>query len=274
MRDTREGVIENMPEREYHGGPELSSTAAKAIVHCPAEYHWNRTHPIVKDVFDTGALAHRLILGDGDSVHVVDAYDWRTKAAQQAKKDARTAGKRAVHRGDLLAASAMARSVRTTPDVADIFTRPGKAEVSLFATDPVTGVKLRGRCDWLTESSGRPCIVDVKTTATDTHPDSLAKAIASFGYHQQAAFYIDLLDQCGQPDAVFYFVFVPEVGPHPPRVVSLQPAALERGRELNSRAIETFATCSETGEWPCTHSTFLPPLDLPKWAYFDKEQPA
>lgn len=267
----RDGIVTGLPEAEYHqGGTELSSTGAKTIVACPAEYDWQRTHPVHKDAFDVGALAHRLILGTGDAVTVVDAYDWRLKTNQQTKKAEQEAGRRAVHRGDLLAASRMARAVRTDPEVGPVFAGAGEAEVSMFADDPESGVRLRGRCDWLTEVRGRPLIVDVKTTTTDTHPESLGKAIASFGYHQQAAFYLDLLAACGQPDAMFAFVFVPTEGPHRPRVVFLNNDALDRGRELNRRAINIFAECTQSGEWPCKHSTFIT-IDLPGWAYYDKD---
>lgn len=266
----RDGLTPSMPDSEYHGGPELSSTAAKTIIRCPAEYYWQRTHPVRKDIFDEGALVHRLILGDGDTVHVVDAYDWRTKAAQQAKKDGRAVGHRIVHRGDLLAASKMARTVRATPEARRLLDSPGQAEISMFATDPESGVRLRGRMDWLTKEGGRPCIVDVKKTATNTHPDALTRQIASFGYHQQGAFYIDLLALCGQPDATFYLVFVPEIGAHKPRVVQLAPEAIERGRELNRQAIETFVTCTKANEWPCSHGQLIT-LGLPAWAYYDED---
>lgn len=268
----RDGLVSDMSDTEYFtGGTELSSTGAKAIVRCPAEFHWQQVHPVQKDIFDEGALAHRLILGAGDDVHVVDAYDWRTKAAQQAKKDERSAGHRVVHRGDLLAASKMARTVRSTPEAQRLLSRPGKAEMSMFATDPDTGIRVRGRMDWLTtEDDGTPCIVDVKTTATNTHPDALTRQIASFGYHQQAAFYTDLLALCGQPGATFYFIFVPHIGAHKPRVVRLEPEAIERGRDLNRQAIETFIACTKANEWPCNHEQLIT-LGIPAWAYYDED---
>ena len=62
------GIYADLDERTYHGdahlaphlGRSLSATGAKTILDCPARYHWERSHPVHKDAFDVGTLAHEL----------------------------------------------------------------------------------------------------------------------------------------------------------------------------------------------------------------------
>ena len=129
----------DVPEAEYHAdrnlsptlGRSLSSSGAKTILDCPARYQWEREHPRVKDAFDQGTIAHALILKNPDPrLRVVDCTDWRSKAAQDARKAIRAEGNVAVSRADLLAASKMAQAVRRHRVASAIFAQ-GKAEQSI-----------------------------------------------------------------------------------------------------------------------------------------------
>jgi hypothetical protein len=87
------GIHLDVPEDAYHGGPELSSSGAKTLLRNPARYHYERTHPRPStDAMDVGSIAHHLILHRGGSLLVVDAYDWKTKAAQAARDEGRAQG--------------------------------------------------------------------------------------------------------------------------------------------------------------------------------------
>jgi len=63
-----------------------------------------------------------------------------------------------------------------------------------------------GPTSYPTVGRGRPIIVDYKTAAS-ANPRRFAKSVAEYGYHQQAAWYIDGLEQItGAADAAFLFV--------------------------------------------------------------------
>lgn len=263
-------IRDDVSDADYHSGDGLSSTGAKTIIECPAKYLYQREHPTHKDVYDQGHVIHELILGKGSGFVVVDADSWRTKAAKEAKDAAHAEGKAPILRADYEGAKAMADAVHGHPEVGPIFAT-GAAEQSVYVTDPDTGVQLRCRPDWLTETnSGRPVCVDVKSTAGGTHPWTLGKVISDFGYHQSAAFYTDVLALADIPDALFLLLFVSKSGHVEPRAVNLPLSALNRGRELNRRAIDTYAECAASGEWPCTHPTFIE-VDIPAYAYIDKD---
>ena len=78
-----------MDEATYHGDPvpggSLSSTGARKLLppSCPALFRWQQDHPVHKDVFDFGSAAHRLVLGAGPEIALLDYDNMRTKAAQE-----------------------------------------------------------------------------------------------------------------------------------------------------------------------------------------------
>ena len=114
-----------LPETAYHAdlsltptlGRSLSVSGAKTLLTDPARFLYERENGRPpKDVFDEGTLAHELILRGGDDrIRIIDAYDWRSKAAQEAKKAAHEQRLVPAHRGTLLMASKVARAVRTNP---------------------------------------------------------------------------------------------------------------------------------------------------------------
>ena len=273
------GIYPDISDLDYHADPALSSTGAKALIECPAIYREQRDNPPVKDAFDFGHVAHRLLLGKGSEVAVYPADCLgangavSTTAAKDFAKTAREQGKVPIKPDDYSKAELMARKVREHPEIGGVFAS-GVAEMSAWAPDPDSGVMLRCRPDWLTEDrEGRPVIVDYKTTTGDVHEWALAKVIADRGYHQSAAFYLDTLALAGAidlDDATFLLVFGSKAAPHQVRAVTLPPAALDRGRELNRRAIDLFAACTETGDWTCTHPAYAV-IDLPRYAYKDKD---
>lgn len=254
---TRQGIVHNLEEAEYHGGPELSSTGIKTLLHCPAEYAWEREHGRAnKDAYDFGHVVHKLILGKGDVIDVIDAKDWRTAKAQDAKKAAYAARHIPILTKDYENARAAAEYVLTHPQVGPLFAE-GEAEVSCFHADPSTGVKMRTRFDWLTQtSSGQKIILDVKTTSHGTHPDDLGGwygTLRKYGYHQQAALYTESLAAQGHPDPLFFFVFVTTDEPYGVRVVDLDAESLAEGRDRIREGIDLFAACTASGDWSCQH---------------------
>lgn len=256
------GLIEHMPEDHYHAHKgSLSVSGAKTILRAPALFQWQQDHPVHKDVFDVGSAAHKLVLGVGAEIVEVEADSWRTKAAKEAKDAAHADGKAPILRADYEQAQAIAHEVHGHPEIGRLFAT-GAAEQSVYATDPDTGIPLRCRPDWLTETNdGRPVCIDVKSTAKGTHErDLLGRygAIAKFGYHQSADFYSHVLGLAGvRVDALFGLLFVSKSGVPMPRLVWLDGETLYEGRRLNREAIDTYARCTESGDWSCPHPAFI-----------------
>lgn len=256
--------IYDMPEDEYHAHPALSVSAAKKLLppSCPAIFDYERTagqkH---RREFDFGHAAHLVVLGSGPELHVVNADNFQTKAARAERDEAYARGAVPLLPDEFDTVQNMATALRQHPLTAELFAEGGLAEQSLFWTDPDSGVPCRARLDWLSHR-----IVDYKTT-TDVSPAAISRAVEKFGYHMQAAWYLDgaaLLDLVA-PDAEFLFVFQDKNPPHLVTVVDLDDIALKVGGERNRLAREVYRDCTKAGVWP-TYSNDIERISLPAYA--------
>ncbi|MGD3153885.1 PD-(D/E)XK nuclease-like domain-containing protein [Tsukamurella tyrosinosolvens] len=245
--DEVDGLHFDIPEAEYHAHPgSLSSTGAKLLAtRTPAEFRHNQLNGRApKKVFDLGTLVHKIVLGAGATIVTVDAADWRTKAAKEERDQAYADGKTPVLERDWQRAERMADALSLSKTATDLLS-VGAPEVSMLGTDPETGVRLRGRLDWL-----RPdAVVDFKTAA-DASPHAFARAAGDFGYYQQDPFYRDLLNLLGSPVDDFIFIVQSTEPPHLVSVNRLTHDDVVDGRTANRRAITTYAICTDTGNWP------------------------
>lgn len=250
------GVYE-MGNDEYHADPapfpSLSSSGAKKLLppSCPARFKYERDYPSVSsDVFDFGSAAHRMVLGAGPTIVSIDALDWRTNAAKAARDEVRATGGIALLDADYQTVLAMRDAIAGHPLVSALFGN-GEPEQSLFWQDEASEVWRRARLDWLpNETTGRMIVADYKT-ARSAHPETFAKAAADYGYHQQAAWYLDGVKALGlAEDPAFVFVVQEKTAPYLVSVVELDATALRIGRHLNWQAIDIFATCESTDTWP------------------------
>lgn len=259
-------VIYDMPEHEYHAHPAFSQSGAKVLLKSPARFKWERDNPVHRDVFDEGSAAHRLVLGVGADIYVVPAESWRTNDSKMQQAEARRNGLVPVLPETYERVAAMADKL-SEHSLAMQLLSAGDPEVSLFHTDPATGVKIRGRFDFL----GAVIASDYKTTAKED-PQAFGRSVADFGYHMQAAWYLDLLEAVGLPRQAFAFIVQSKTPPYDVFVSDLTDAAIQRGRELNRRAIERFRDCTASGLWPSpVRDDAWITTDLPRWAYYDNE---
>jgi len=260
-------VVVDLAEAEYHAHPALSSSGARKLLppSCPAVFDWERRNPPEgKAVFDFGSAAHKLVLGAGPPIRVVDAPDWRTKAARDERDSARSDGHIPVLVHEHEQVQAMAHALTDHPVAAQLFAA-GTPELSLFWRDDRSGVECRARLDWWTTNVlGEPVAVDYKTTVS-ADPRSVQRSIASYSYHQQDAWYTDGIQSVGlADDPGFLFVFQEKSPPYPVTVVSLDAESRRIGAARNRQARSIFAQCVETGEWP-GHADQIVRLELPAW---------
>lgn len=260
---------------EYHAHPALSSSGARKLLapSCPALFRWWRDHEQAPSrVFDFGHAAHKMVLGDGPELVVIDADSYRTKAAQVARDNTYALGMVPLLPAEYQTVLDMACELRAHP-AAEMLRRPGKPEQSLFAKDEATGVMLRARIDWLPEAvDGRITIVDYKTAAS-VDPAAFARSIAKYGYYQQAAWYISMVGALDLADDVrFLFVAQEKIAPYLVTVFELDEYSLRIGRRRNREAIEVFARCTEAGEWPgYVGADDVQMLSLPAWMEAEEE---
>jgi hypothetical protein len=233
----------------YHSDPvpggSLSSTGARAILRSPAHFLHNRTKAAKEptDEMLFGTVAHRLVLGAGEKIEIIDADNYKTKAAQEAKALALATGKTPVLPKAYAIAERMAAVVHSHP-IAGKLVQGGEPEMTMVWAR--NGIMCRAMADYVTDDG----IVDYKTT-TDVDLHAIRRAFWRYNYHQQDAFYRDGFQfTTGVARPTFKFIFQEKTAPYVVRVVSLDSASVTEGRLLNERAIEIYRDCEALEEWP------------------------
>lgn len=269
------GVYDQMPEDAYHADPvpggSLSASGAKLLLppSCPAMYAYRRDHPKTSAAFNYGTAAHKLVLGSGPPIDVIEADDWRTKAAQDKRKESLAAGNVPLLAREYAEVQAMAAAIERHP-IAGALLDParGKAEQSAFWIDEDTGIWRRLRFDFLpyAREVRRLIITDYKT-CDKADADSIAKAVANYGYHIQAAQYLDgarALDL--DEDPAFIFVFQEKQAPYLIHIIGLDDDDIEHGRDLCRLACEIWRDCTAADYWPGYSDYDITYISLPRWA--------
>jgi hypothetical protein len=268
------GIHDGIPEQQYHADKEsLSVSGAKKLLppSCPALFKWERDNgQPPKAAFDFGHAAHAAVLGVGAELAVIEAEDWRSKAAREARDEAYAAGKTPILAADKVRVDGMAEALRANPLAAALLNPDrGKPEQSAYWLDPTHDVVRRCRFDWLPDTDGgRLLLTDYKSTAS-AEPKAFAKSAATYGYDMQAAWYMDVAHGLGLADDIaFLFVAQEKTAPYLVTVCELDTEAVARGRRRNDRALQVYAECSATDTWP-SYTTDVELISLPRWAFFE-----
>src|SRR5436305_7172715 len=139
--------------------------------------------------FDIGVAAHLAVLEpgrQGDSIVVIEAGDYRSSKARDARDAARASGKVPLLPYQLDIVQAIAGSIRAHPIAARAF-KGGEAEVTLTWHDPGTGIPCKARPDYLPAHGG--WLVDLKTAAS-ANPRTWRDQAYGLGYPARAAWYL------------------------------------------------------------------------------------
>lgn len=269
---TEPGVYD-IPVDEYHRDPvvggSLSSSGARMLLppSCPAKFRYEQDHPgeTSKRHFDIGNAAHKLVLGAGAELVVIDAANYKTKSAQDQQRAAHAAGAVPLLPHEYEQVQAMAAAIRGH-EIAGPLLEPGSgwAELTLVWKDKHTGIWCRARLDWV-RGGERTVIVDVKTTRAGDL-DSISRFVADHGYHVQEAWYRAGAEALGlaDRDTVFVFVFVEKDPPYLVTPVYLDPTALRIGTAKCVQALSIYQHCVTENHW-YGHTDDLALVSLPPW---------
>jgi hypothetical protein len=257
------GIYPGVKNATYHADPALGSTSLKTLAtRTPANYQHDLTHPKFSDAFTLGTAAHSLILEDSMAdIVVVEADNWLTKFAKEAKAEALSAGFQPLLTKEWAQVQAMRDAVMAHPLAKAAFT-DHKAEQSVFWDED--GLMLKCRPD-----AWQPgALIDLKT-ARSADPNDFGKTAHEFGYHQSAAHYIDGVKAATGEELPFHFVLVEKSEPYLVSVVELDVEAINIGRQLNDRAKRIYRECVESNTWPGYPAAEL--ISLPMWAIYQAE---
>lgn len=269
MKITKPGLVFDMDDETYHADPvpggSLSSSLARRLTeHVPAKAvatHHNRKPTASMNL---GKAAHLHALGAGPEM-IVWLYDGRTKAG----KEERARYAEAIASERVVAVTAderqqvldMVAALRGNPEVAAMLDA-GTPEVSVFWQEQ--GAWCRGRFDLLGD------VGDDYKTCDDASARGFERAMSTYGYHQQADFYLRGLRAIGHPagDQPMRFICQEKTAPYLVQVHTCDELAMEIAAALNDRAIGIFAESIASGEWAGYPTLHAEPTALPTNYFF------
>lgn len=279
------GIYDGVAMEVYHGpnlcdGPSISSSGLRTIENESPLHYWvnspynpDREPEEANDAFDFGRAAHTLLLGEQGfrekfAVRPKEWKDWRTDAAQQWRRDMRKAGRSILTPADVEAIKKVADSLARHPVVQGGLLN-GEIEQTIAWKDRATGVWLKARPDAMPRDR---VVVDLKTCASADRC-SVSNALAEYGYHMQMALIgmgIEAVTGEAPGNDDYVLVFVEKKAPYAVSIRPIDPEAIWYGRRQLRRAIDTFARCIESGDWP-GYDSDLATACLPKF-YQDRLQ--
>jgi len=262
---TTRGVYRGVPEGDYHRArTSLSSSGARRLLEiAPAEWLYELDHPEVREPtpeMEKGTAVHTLVLGVGPAIVEIKAPNWRRPADQDERKAIRSRGGVPLLTHEVALVEAMAEAVLTHDEAGPLFDE-GDPEVSAYGPDPITGVMMRARTDWLQ----RRRAMDLKTCESSS-PRDFEDEVRRFGYHVQQAWYELTFEAAEAPLDEFVFVAVAKRPPHLVAVHRLTRRAVDLGADIARRALNKYAALRESDEWP-GHPPGVHEIDLPDWHY-------
>lgn len=262
MTDLSPGIYYDIPAADYHALPYISNSYLGRLKDCPAAAKVPQEDTPAMAV---GRAAHCLILEADvfdDKYCIGPSFDRRTKAGKQAYEAFLTTlnGRESIDQDTFDRLYAMSRSITRHPSASGLIQK-GKAEVTLIWVDDPTGLTCKARVDWLPDNVDK-CFIDLKTTK-DAEERPFLNSVLGFGYHRQAAFYLDGANALGLPYDLFGFVAVEQEAPHRCEVYTLSQAFVDHGRKEYRDLMTVEMACREAGEYPAYKSPGITELDLP-----------
>jgi hypothetical protein len=293
MKITKPGFYKGMLAEDYFDDPcaepSLSQSLCKILIE-QSPLHARQAHPrLAVEVQGTdedetekydkakaiGNACHLIMMGRGKRLSIIDAANFKSKAAQTDKQAAIIAGDEPILRKHYLIAHAMSLAARlqlASIDGCEKAFKEGDGEVVIANVED--GIWLRSMVDWITPDLRE--VWDLKTSGMSASPYATGKLMASAGWHLQAAMHeriLDALDPAGAGRRRFFYVCQENEAPFALTVNEIGEAALTIGRKQIQYAVDIWRRCLVGNIWPAYPLRIIRP-ELPGWAenaWIDRE---
>ena len=266
--------MSNYHEREaaYRASAGLNQSALKPLKVSPQHARYRADVPVKQtDAMALGTLFERLVACPDDLRAEVKA-DYAKERARYTEQKARAEadGVLLVAADAWAKAEAMRDAVWRSADASALLTGADYCQPLHWTYD---GQARKGLLDARKVVNGKHLVIDLKTTSATMTPDELAKQVETYGYHLQAAWYLQGYREVYGVDAEFWFVFVESAAPHAVVCVQLDDDWLAAGAAEVEALAAVWRDCEEAGVWPGPaemavngEPRFPAKLSRPKWA--------
>lgn len=261
-RGIRKPGIYTLPSARYFADPVVRPSLNHSVLRLlldKSPMHARAAHPRLSpelvekepsDAMLAGTVLHRLILGRGETIRIVEEPSWRGKAAASAWDEAMEAGEVPIlaHKFAELrkCADAVVAQLRADPEAASFFA-PGKSEAIAIAR--VGPVWLRCMVDRLPDAEGDP-LWDLKSTGQSARPADWERSLAN-RHATQAAFYRWVVGTAlKRPVGEMRFAVFERDPPYAVSIVSPGETMMDAAEAEVRKGIEMWARCMVMDDWP------------------------
>lgn len=265
------GLYHNIPYADYELIPAIRQSELTQWFKLPTAAHVR--HALLHARDETTALAvgsalHAAVLEPerfAAEYAVPPKVDKRTNAgkAEWAEFEAANEGKTRLTHDEYAAAVDMSRAILDHPLARKMLTGNGFSESVIVWQDPETRQACKARIDRITSLNMWTVVVDIKTTAR--RASEFDRCIGDYGYHIQAAFTLDGLNELQPHERRFLNIVVEKAPPHCVAVVEMDATTIEEGRQAYAHALRRYQECEENQHWP-GYDRGVVPVTIPKWA--------
>jgi hypothetical protein len=248
---------------EYHGDrTHISSSIIKEMMRSPAHCKAYLTRPHKEtDAMKVGTAIHMAILEPHLLGSTYVYWDEYKRGKDYTDFVAKNKGKIILKTTDMDKVLGMATAVREYRDYPiQRAIEIGHAELSIYWTDPETGIKLKIRPDSFSEYG----TIDIKKTQ-DARPHQFIRSCKDYGYDVQAAMYMTGMELFLGKKTPFYFLAVEEEAPHGVWVHEVSQEMYDSGMRKFRKALNEYKECMDTGIWPAYRDAFSV-VNWPAWA--------
>lgn len=262
MKVTQPGIYTEFPTDAYFADPtpdpSLTQSIAKTLLNQSPRHAWfnsPRLNPNYKEPdekkFDLGSAAHKHLIGRGTDLGTIDADDYRTKAAQQAREAIIAAGMQPILAWQNERAVEMVQAIRRQLKAAghsEAFC-DGDGEVMVAWRDG--DIWCRTLIDWLPRD--KRIVWDLKTTTASAAPHALPMKMAQEGWAVQAAMHergLNLFDPDNAGRRKHRFVCVECEEPYALTITEIPESAMTMGRKMLEMAMYIWRDCILHDRWP------------------------
>lgn len=241
-------MLKKMEMSEYLALDALSSGVCHTLLtESPFHARFSQENPRPpSSVSDMGIAIHDALLEGVDRIVAIEAEDWRTKIAKEARDAARAAGNipmLARKVGQVTEAIEAVKAFVAKSEIAGCFDE-GQAEGVIQWDDD--GVACKARPDWTSPKFH----VSLKTTDGSANPDSwIRRQLGPMGYDTSLLFYERGFLSIGL-QVEHRILLVEQNKPYGCCVIGLAPSRREYAASRVARALSIWRECQKSGKWP------------------------
>lgn len=256
-----------MSAEEYHAHGAVGSSSLRTLLEkSPAHYIYEKNNPAESTPAQAfGTAIHAAILEPKlflENVVIEPVFSGKGSVSERALWHLENHGKLILKGEQHDQINGILNSL-SAHSIASKYISSGSSEESLFWHDHDTKIICKARPDFVREGH---ILVDIKTTR-DASFKGFQASIAGYGYHIQAAMYLDAATAVyGQEFDEFIIVAVEKEPPYAINIFLIDEDAIREGRALYMSALKTLNECFKKNVFPA-YAEAIKSVSLPSWSY-------